>query len=53
MTQKDKLLQARMMAFKIRSIANSLQFDARDYDVQFPLAYARDLKQMADDFLKL
>ena len=42
-----------MMAQAIKSVARSLEYDARDYDCSFPLARARDLNNIADDFLKL
>lgn len=53
MTQKEKLMRATMMAQAVKSIASRLEFDARDYDCSFPLARARDLNNLADEFLKL
>lgn len=53
MTQKEKIIKAKMMAMQIKSIANSLRFDAKDYDIHFPLAYADRLISIADEFLKL
>lgn len=52
MTNKERLLKARLMASRIKGIADRLEYDARDYDVRFPLEYARDLRDMADDLLK-
>ena len=53
MTQREKLMKATMMAQAIKSIARRLEFDARSYDCLFPLAHARDLDLIADEFLKL
>ena len=53
MTQKEKLIRAKQMAMRIRSIAGRLRYDANDYDVRFPLAHAKELESIADDYLKL
>lgn len=60
MTQREKLMRATMMAQAIKSVARRLEFDARNYDCSFPLvhardflAHARDLNNIADEFLKL
>ena len=53
MTQREKLMKATMMAQAIKSVAKSLEFDARDYDCSFPLSRARELNNIADEFLKL
>lgn len=53
MTQKEKLIKATMMAQAIKSVARSLEYDARDYDCSFPLSRARELNNLADEFLKL
>ncbi len=53
MTQREKLMRATMMAQAVKSVARRLEFDARDYDCSFPLAHARDLNNIADEFLKL
>lgn len=53
MTQKEKLMRASIMAQKIKNIAQSLRYDAKDYDVHFPLQYAKDLESIANEFLKL
>ena len=53
MTQREKLMGATMMAQVIKSVARRLEFDARNYDCSFPLAHARDLNNIADEFLKL
>lgn len=53
MTQKEKLGKALLMASQIKSVANSLRFDAKDFDVQFPLRHAKRLDEIANEFLKL
>lgn len=53
MTQREKLMRATMMAQTIKSVARRLEFDARNYDCSFPLAHARELNNIADEFLKL
>ena len=52
MTKKEELTQAVKMAVAIKSVAESLRRDARDYDVRFPLQHAERLERMANDFLK-
>lgn len=53
MTQKEKLIKATKMAMMVKSIASSLRYDAKDYDVRFPLSHADNLERIANDFLKL
>ena len=53
MTQREKLMKATMMAQAIKSVAKSLEYDAKDYNCSFPLAHARYLNNLADEFLKL
>ena len=53
MTQREKLMRANMMANAIKSVAKSLEYDARDYDCSFPLSRARELNNIANEFLKL
>ena len=53
MTQKEKLIKATKMAMMVKGIASRLRYDAKDYDVRFPLSYADDLERMANEFLKL
>ncbi len=52
MTQKEKLKEATMMALEIRSIANNIRYDAKDYDTKWSLAYADRLECLANKFLK-
>ena len=53
MTQREKLMRATMMAQAVKSVARRLEFDARDFDCSFPLMHARELNNLADEFLKL
>jgi hypothetical protein len=53
MTQKEKLNKAMEVAMRVKSIARSLEFDAKDYDVSWPLHHVKDLNNLADNFLKL
>ena len=53
MTQKEKLMKASLMATRIKSVANSLRREAKEYDCKFPIAHAEVLEQIANDFLKL
>lgn len=53
MTQKEKLMRATMLAQAVKSVARRLEFDAKDYDCSFPLSRARELDNLADEFLKL
>ncbi len=52
MTKKDELMQAIKMAVAMKSVAESLRRDAREYDVRFPVRHAERLERLADDFLK-
>ena len=42
-TQKEKLVKATQMAMRIKSMASRLRYDAKDYDVRFPLSYADNM----------
>ena len=53
MTQREKRMRASIMAQRIKHIAQSLRYDAKDYDVHFPLQYANELENIANEFLKL
>ena len=52
-TQKEKLVKATQMALRIKSMASRLRYDAKDYDVRFPLSYADDMERMANECLKM
>lgn len=52
-TQKEKLIKAALMANRIKSIAKRLRFDAKDYDVRFPIQYAEELERVAEEYLKM
>ena len=51
MTQKEKLVKATQMAMRIKSMASRLRYDAKDYDVRFPLSYADELENAAKEYL--
>ena len=53
MTQKDKLIRATQMAMRVKGVASRLRYDSKDYDVRFPWEYARELEDMANEFLKM
>ena len=53
MTQKEKIGRAIQMALQIKSIASSLRYDAKDYDVRFPLSYADRLDKLAESYLSI
>ena len=53
MTMRDKIKEAIMMAQSVKNIANSLEFDAKDYDVHFPLKYVDELRRLSDNYLSL
>lgn len=38
---------------KTTRTAVRLRYDAKDYDVRFPLSYADDMGRMANEFLKM
>lgn len=52
-TQKEKIIRATMMAQHIKNIANSIEYDMRDYDCSWPKRHIDDLRRAADEFLKL
>ena len=52
MTQKDKIIEARMFALSMKSLADRLMYDGKDYDVQFARNYAKEIKSKAEDLLK-
>lgn len=53
MTQREKLGRARIMAMQVQSVAATLRQDARDFDCRFPIAQAKRLEEIANEFLKL
>lgn len=53
MTQKEKLQQASIMAMRVQSIARSIERECKDYDETWALSYARDLKNISENFLNL
>lgn len=53
MTLKEKMQKATILAARIKMVASRLRSDARDFDCRFPLEHAKQLEEMADEFLKL
>ena len=53
MTQKEKIIEAKIMCSRLKSMADRLRFDSKDFGVSFPLSYANELERMADNYLKL
>lgn len=51
-TQKEKIIEAQLMAYRIINMAKRLRNEAKDYDVKFPIAYADNLEDIANEFLK-
>ena len=53
MTQKEKLVKAFLFANRVGFVANALEQDAREYDVRFPLARARELRELSEELKKI
>ena len=53
MTQKEKIQIALRAAMQIKSIASSLEHEAKSYDSTWPLNYSRDLKTISENLLKV
>lgn len=53
MTQKEKLARASQFAYMVKSIANSLAAECRDYDEKWVFTYAKELTDKANDLLKM
>lgn len=52
MTQKEKIIRAGLFARQVKSIADSIAHECRDYDETWALSYVKDLTERADDLLK-
>lgn len=52
-TQREKIIKAQLMAKRIKNMARQLRNEAKDYDVKFPIAYADELDNIANEYLKL
>lgn len=52
MTQKEKIARAAGFAHTVKSIANSIADECRDYDETWALSYSRQLTEYADEMLK-
>jgi hypothetical protein len=53
MTQKEKLGHARILAMRVKSIADSIKRECDDYDERWAFSYCKELTELADEFLKL
>lgn len=52
MTQKEKIIRAGLFARQVKSIADSIARECRDYDETWALGYTKDLTERADDLLR-
>lgn len=52
-TQKDKIIEATILAQRVKYVADRIEFDAKDYDTHWPLEYSKELRDMATEFLEL
>ena len=52
MTQKEKIIRAGLFARQVKSIADSIARECRNYDETWALSYTKDLTERADDLLK-
>lgn len=52
MTQKDKIMEARMFAQRVRSIASSILDEGNGYDMKWHKGYCDVLMTAADSLLK-
>lgn len=53
MTQKEKLGHARILAMRVKSIADSIKRECADYDETWAFSYCKELTNLADEYLKL
>ena len=53
MKMRDKLEYATKMAIRMKSIASRIKIECQDYDETWALSYARDLDNIAEEFLNL
>jgi hypothetical protein len=53
MTQKEKLMHARVFANQVKSIAEDIKRECDDYDERWAFSYCKSLINLANDFLKL
>lgn len=53
MTQKDKLIAARVAALEVKRVATTLRRDALEFDCKFPIPHAEKLEQITKDLLKI
>lgn len=53
MTQKEKLMLARVFANQVKSIAKNIKRECDNYDERWAFSYCKELTELADEFLKL
>lgn len=53
MTQKEKLIKAFMTFQQIKNNAQSLDIEAKDYDVKFHKNYTKSIIEKCDEIIKL
>lgn len=53
MTQKEKIARASSFARIVKSIANSIAAECRDYDEQWAFRYTKDLIERANELIKM
>ena len=53
MTQKERLMRARVFAVKVKSIAENIKRECDDYDETWAFSYCKELTNLADEYLKL
>ena len=52
MTQKEKLIEAKMFACHVKGIAESIRREGNSYDKRWHLEFVNDLKNAAENILK-
>lgn len=53
MTQKEKIMEAKLLATRVKSIAASILDEGNDYDMTWHKGYCNELTNLCDKFLKL
>lgn len=53
MTQKERLMHARVFAVRVKSIAEDIRRECDDYDERWAFSYCKELTNLADEYLKL
>lgn len=52
LTQKEKIRKAYFFALNMRSTANNLKQEARDYDEKWPSLYAKHIEDLATELIE-